>query len=53
MERVNAMSVLPFLVFVSIAMSGFGLIAFVWSVKNGQMDDLKSPGKRVVGELDE
>ena len=30
-----------------------GVIAFVWAVRSGQMDDLETPGMRILGEDDE
>jgi len=30
-----------------------GLIAFIWSVRSGQLDDLETPALRILGEEDE
>ena len=30
-----------------------GVIAFIWSVRSGQMDDLETPALRLLGEDDE
>ena len=30
-----------------------GVIAFIWSVRSGQMDDLETPALRILGEDDE
>ncbi len=30
-----------------------GVIAFIWSVRSGQMDDLETPALRIFGEDDE
>ena len=30
-----------------------GVIAFIWSVRSGQMDDLETPALRIFGEEDE
>jgi cbb3-type cytochrome oxidase maturation protein len=30
-----------------------GLVAFVWSVRSGQLDDLETPALRILGEEDE
>ena len=30
-----------------------GVIAFIWAVRSGQMDDLDTPGLRVLGDDDE
>jgi len=27
-----------------------GVIAFVWAVRSGQMDDLETPGMRILGD---
>jgi cbb3-type cytochrome oxidase maturation protein len=37
------MTILLFLVGVSLAMASVGLGAFAWSVRNGQLDDLAAP----------
>ncbi len=30
-----------------------GVLAFIWSVRSGQMDDLETPALRILGEDDE
>ncbi len=30
-----------------------GVLAFIWSVRSGQMDDLETPALRILGEEDE
>ncbi len=30
-----------------------GVIAFIWAVRSGQMDDLDTPGLRILGDDDE
>ena len=30
-----------------------GILAFIWSVRSGQMDDLETPALRILGEDDE
>ena len=30
-----------------------GVLAFIWSVRSGQMDDLETPALRIFGEDDE
>lgn len=30
-----------------------GVLAFIWSVRSGQMDDLETPALRIFGEEDE
>ena len=42
------MSVVIILVFVAIAMAGGFLIAFIWSVKNGQYEDTYTPSVRIL-----
>lgn len=42
------MSVVIILVFVAIIMAGGFLIAFIWSVKNGQYDDTYTPSVRIL-----
>ena len=42
------MSVVFILVFAAIIMAGAFLIAFVWSVKNGQYDDTYTPSVRML-----
>lgn len=42
------MSVLIILLIVSICISGGFLIAFLWSVKDGQFDDDQSPAQRIL-----
>jgi cbb3-type cytochrome oxidase maturation protein len=29
-----------------------GLIAFIWAVRSGQLDDLETPGLRILGDDD-
>ncbi|MFY9153681.1 MAG: cbb3-type cytochrome oxidase assembly protein CcoS [Prolixibacteraceae bacterium] len=42
------MSVVFVLVFAAIVMAGAFLIAFIWSVKNGQYDDTYTPSVRIL-----
>lgn len=42
------MSVVFVLVFVAIIMAGAFLIAFIWSVKNGQYEDTYTPSIRIL-----
>jgi cbb3-type cytochrome oxidase maturation protein len=44
------MSVIIILLIVSICIAGGFLIAFLWSVKDGQFDDVKSPAQRMLFE---
>ncbi len=45
------MNVIWFLLPVSLGLGVLFLIAFIWSVKKGQLDDLESPSYRIL--LDE
>ena len=42
------MSVLVLLIIVSVLVAGGFLMAFLWSVKNGQMDDDYTPSVRML-----
>jgi len=42
------MSVVFILVFVAIFMAGGFLVAFIWSVKNGQYEDTYTPSVRIL-----
>lgn len=42
------MSVIIILLLVSICVAGGFLIAFLWSVKDGQYDDIQSPAERIL-----
>jgi cytochrome oxidase maturation protein, cbb3-type len=42
------MSVVYILVFVAIFMAGGFLVAFIWSVKNGQYEDTYTPSVRIL-----
>jgi cbb3-type cytochrome oxidase maturation protein len=42
------MSAILILLFVSIGIAGSFLLAFLWSVKDGQFDDDYSPARRVL-----
>lgn len=42
------MSVVIVLVFVAIIMAGIFLLAFIWSVKNGQYEDTYTPSVRIL-----
>lgn len=44
------MSVIIVLLLVSIGIAGGFLIAFLWSVNNGQFDDIQSPAERILFE---
>ena len=42
------MSVIIILLLVSIGIAGGFLIAFLWSVNDGQFDDIQSPAERIL-----
>ncbi|MCX6190597.1 MAG: cbb3-type cytochrome oxidase assembly protein CcoS [Bacteroidetes bacterium] len=42
------MSVIIILLTVSICIAGAFLLAFLWSVKDGQFDDIQSPAERIL-----
>jgi cbb3-type cytochrome oxidase maturation protein len=44
------MEVLVFLVPMALALGGLGLMAFLWSLKNGQYDDLEGAGWRAIAD---
>jgi cbb3-type cytochrome oxidase maturation protein len=44
------MSVIIILVIVGIIVAGGFLLGFIWAVRNGQYDDMYSPGVRVLFE---
>jgi cbb3-type cytochrome oxidase maturation protein len=44
------MEVLVFLVPLALALGLSGLIAFLWSLKNGQYDDLEGAGWRAIAD---
>jgi len=44
------MSVIIILLLVSLCIAGGFLLAFLWSVKNGQFDDDESPAQRMLFE---
>ena len=43
------MNVLVYLVPIALALGGLGLAAFLWSLKNGQFDDLDGAAWRAIG----
>ncbi len=42
------MSIIILLLIVSIGIAGGFLVAFLWSVKDGQFDDIESPAERIL-----
>lgn len=46
------MSSLLFLIPVALVLSGLGLIAFLWSVRNNQYEDLEGAAQRILLEDD-
>ena len=49
---VESMEVLIYLVPLALALGGLGLAGFLWSLKNGQYDDLDGAAWRALGEDD-
>jgi cbb3-type cytochrome oxidase maturation protein len=46
------MNVLVYLVPLAIALGGFGLAAFLWSIRHGQFDDLEGAAWRAISDDD-
>jgi cbb3-type cytochrome oxidase maturation protein len=42
------MNVLLFLIPVALFLGGLGLVAFLWSLKNGQYEDLEGAANRIL-----
>jgi cbb3-type cytochrome oxidase maturation protein len=38
---------------VALLLAVAGVVAFIWAVRSGQMDDLETPGQRVLFDDDE
>lgn len=47
------MSVLIYLIPIAILLGLVGLIAFMWSLKSGQYDDLEGAARRILNDEDE
>jgi cbb3-type cytochrome oxidase maturation protein len=47
------MSVVYIALPVALLLALAGVIAFIWSVRSGQMDDLETPGMRILGDDDD
>ena len=45
------MSILYLMVPIALAIAGGALVAFIWSVRSGQYDDLVTPAHRVLDEF--
>jgi len=46
------MEVLVFLVPLALMLGLLGLVGFLWSLRNGQYDDLEGPGWRAIADDD-
>jgi cbb3-type cytochrome oxidase maturation protein len=46
------MNVLVYLIPVALLLAGSGLVAFLWSVRNGQYEDLQGAAERVLRDDD-
>lgn len=47
------MNVLIYLIPIALLMGGLGLVAFLWSLKNGQYDDLEGSSWRMLDDGDD
>ncbi|MGE0653275.1 MAG: cbb3-type cytochrome oxidase assembly protein CcoS [Alphaproteobacteria bacterium] len=47
------MSVVPFLIVISICLGIVGLVAFFWSLRSGQYEDLDGAAERILFDDDE
>ena len=47
------MTIIAYLIPAAIFLGGIGLIAFIWSVKSGQFDDLEGAAHRILIEDDD
>jgi cbb3-type cytochrome oxidase maturation protein len=47
------MSHLLFLIPIALGLGVLGLVAFVWSLRNGQFDDLEGAAERILDDDDE
>ncbi|WP_373090123.1 cbb3-type cytochrome oxidase assembly protein CcoS [Sneathiella sp.] len=46
-------NILLYLIPISLCLGGVGLAAFLWSLKDGQYDDLRGANERIVFDEDE
>ena len=44
------MEVLAFLIPIALVLGGLGLVAFIWSLKSGQFEDLDGAAERILYE---
>ena len=47
------MSSLYFLIPIAVAMLAIGILAFVWSVRSGQFEDMEGPAHRILMDDDD
>mgnify|MGYP000026477471 CR=1 FL=1 len=47
------MDILIFLIPIALGLGGLGLVAFLWSMKNGQYEDLDGAAHRILLDDDE
>ena len=47
------MSIVPFLIAISLGLGAVGLVAFLWSLKKGQYEDLEGAAERVLFDEDD
>jgi cbb3-type cytochrome oxidase maturation protein len=46
------MEVLAFLIPIALVLGGLGLVAFIWSLKSGQFEDLDGAAMRILNDDD-
>ena len=52
-ERMFCVSVVYIALPVALLLALAGVVAFIWAVRSGQLDDLESPSLRILGDDDE
>lgn len=52
-KNFRTMSVVYIALPIALLLALAGVIAFVWAVRSGQMDDLETPGLRILGDDDD
>lgn len=52
-EGTEPVSVVYIALPIALLLAFAGVIAFIWAVRSGQLDDLETPGLRILGEDDE
>jgi cbb3-type cytochrome oxidase maturation protein len=52
-EMMSRVSVVYIALPVALLLALAGVIAFIWAVRSGQLDDLETPGLRILGDDDD